>query len=736
MKRITTKYNLLALTISAILSANAVAAEQSTEQDATLEVIEVTARKMVENLQLVPVSVTSISDTDIEKAGIETVVELQKLSPNTTLQVSRGTNTTLTAYIRGVGQQDPLWGYEPGVGIYVDDVYMARPQGAVLDVFDISRIEILRGPQGTLYGKNTIGGALKYVTKEMSGDSEFKISGGSGSYNKRDIKLAGQFAAIEDKLYFGAAIAKFSRDGFGNFTTTSNENYNKDVLAWRITGEYHATDDVMIRLVVDQTVDDSNAKGGHRLTVDPITSAPVLDNVYDSAAGMPSDNKVESQGIALTVAWDVNDSWGFKSITASRDSDTRSNIDFDNLPGQWMDVFATYDDEQFSQEFQVSYTDDKLSGVMGLYYFDGQACGRYDLLLAALSVSTSTSGCVDTTSSAIYGQASYQLADLWSLTLGGRYTSDKKSALVQGYSYAGLDTSVAPLATVSDFTNKETFSHFSPRIGVEYQAQDDLMYYASYSQGFKSGGFNMRAKQSVDPKGAHLPFDQEIVNSYEVGFKSQLLDDSLRLNMSAFFSDYQDMQVTTSSLRDTDDDGILDTPVQVVLNAGQATIKGIELEAVAVVSSALTFNFNIGYIDAKFDQFINIDPQTNQPVNYANLKKISNTPDISASLNANYEISLGDAGDLIIYGGISHRGESFIFEEQSILDEDSYTLLDAGLMFYSASGEWTVGLHGKNLGDKQVRIAGYNFAAPYFADSIIGYYNDPRIINLSFSYQF
>ena len=204
------KNSLCALAVSSALMtsfASYTVAAQERQNDQGLERIEVTARKTVESLQEVPVAITSIGAQELSDRGIEVITEIQQFSPNTTLQTSRGTNSTLTAFIRGVGQQDPLWGYEPGVGIYVNDVYIARPQGAVLDLLDVSRIEVLRGPQGTLYGKNTIGGALKYITKEMSGDTTVNIEGTLGSYKQQDLKLTGQTPLMEDKLYLGFGLS-------------------------------------------------------------------------------------------------------------------------------------------------------------------------------------------------------------------------------------------------------------------------------------------------------------------------------------------------------------------------------------------------------------------------------------------------------------------------------------------------------------------------------------------------
>ncbi|MFN6972678.1 MAG: TonB-dependent receptor, partial [Rheinheimera sp.] len=236
---------LLAVAVSTVLfgaglpAAAQQAAAAENKETAALEVIQVTARRTAENLQTVPVAVTSIGAEDLKQKGIENITSVQQYSPNTTLQVSRGTNSTLTAYIRGIGQQDPLWGFEPGVGIYIDDVYMARPQGAALDIYDVERIEVLRGPQGTLYGRNTIGGAVKYVTKPMSGDAEMSVDVGLGSYSQRDVKLTGQLPLVDNKLYLGVGYANLQRDGYGEFLTSAipgqdTENYNKDVQAARL----------------------------------------------------------------------------------------------------------------------------------------------------------------------------------------------------------------------------------------------------------------------------------------------------------------------------------------------------------------------------------------------------------------------------------------------------------------------------------------------------------------------
>ena len=231
VNRFTRTLSAVAVTAACLSSQTVFAQQNNDESRGKLERIEVTARKTVESLQETPVAITSIGATELTEKGISVLTEIQQFSPNTTMQTSRGTNSTLTAFIRGLGQQDPLWGYEPGVGIYIDDVYMARPQGAVLDLLDVQRIEVLRGPQGTLYGKNTIGGAMKYVTRDLTGYNEFEVKGTIGTYNQTDLKVACQ-TALSNNFYIGGASGfsgiLYLQNEKGGFSVSSNQPWTKD----------------------------------------------------------------------------------------------------------------------------------------------------------------------------------------------------------------------------------------------------------------------------------------------------------------------------------------------------------------------------------------------------------------------------------------------------------------------------------------------------------------------------
>ncbi|MGS0537003.1 TonB-dependent receptor [Pseudoalteromonas sp. SaAl2] len=744
----------------ALLSTSSIAAEQTTQAKGELERIEVTARKTVENLQEVPVAVTSIGAQELAENGISVMTEVQQFSPNTTLQASRGTNSTITAFIRGVGQQDPLWGYEPGVGIYIDDVYLARPQGAVLDLLDVQQIEVLRGPQGTLYGKNTIGGAIKYVTKEMSGDATLNVQGTVGSYNQKDLKITGQLPLIDEKLYVGFGFATLNRDGFGEFLTSDldnqdRENYNKDVTAARVTLEYTPTDDLFFRLAWDKTEDESNAKGGYRLLPSLLTDAPVPDSVYDSYTSLPTWNKVELEGYSLTARWDMSNNTSLKYIGSSRESYSPTNIDFDNTSIRIFDVPAIYDDEQTTHELQLNHQGDNYKLVSGLYYYDGESCGQFEAILeelgkslAAPGLTREVSGCSNSTSKAAYIQGSYDFNDKWSMTLGARYTQDSKEATVNNglifdtvYPESGwVPGYVRPegqlVPTVLD--DSEDWSRFTPRAGVEYQYNRDIMFFASYAQGFKSGTFNPRAT-TAEP--AAKP---EIVDSFELGMKSEW-NNNLRANVTLFTLDHQDRQYI--SVLPGDNAADLN---QRLGNIGESTSDGIEIELSYVATEALSFDASVGYIDSSFDNVIDTNPETGETFDKSDRFSVSNTPDLTFNLGATYRMYT-DMGDFVMNGNYYYRGDYALFEEDSLLTQDAYGLLNIGITWYSTDGHWSAGLYGKNLTDEEYMIGGYQFVAPDPSDpsdtskytpglggdnTLISYYGDPRTVSLTVGYRF
>ncbi len=724
-----------AATIFSGLPGFALAAEQPS---AVMEEVIVSARRRSENLQDVPVAVSAFSAEALEREGVADITELQYRLPNTTLQVSRGTNSTLTAYIRGIGQQDPLWGFEPGVGIYIDDVYIARPQGAVLNILDVENIEVLRGPQGTLYGKNTIGGALKYQTRRLDNQPRLNITGSVGSYDQRELAVSGSLPLIENTLYIGGGIASLQRDGFGEFRNTGDDNYDKDTLSGHLKVEWTPRDDVRLILSADRTEDDSNPRGGYRLTPSLVTGQQPYNDVYDSDTSMPNVNEVTTEGVSANLSWQIDDYWQLKSITARREGETTTYIDFDATAVNSFDVPAVYDDEQFTQEVQLNYSADRLSVVSGLYYYQGDACGAFGVVLGLAGITLENGGCVDTESYSAFAQASYDFTEAFSMSFGGRYTQDKKEADIYrevflGTKFPGQEGQL--FAVQTDFSDDESWSEFSPHISAQYRFNDEVMVYGSFTSGFKSGGFDMRANVAANPT-ATDPYDPETVDSYEIGLKSTLWDSRLRLNAAAFYNDYQDMQVTVQRAV-----GANDFASQVV-NAGEARMQGFELEAIALLSERLSLTAVVGYIDAEFVELESFDPNLGREVDVSDEWVISNTPEWSSNLSLTYTADIAGWSSSW-QAGISFRDETHIFELPSPLDQGSYTLVK-----YLLPRIRTVGLHGKNLGNKEYRIAGYNFPATFDGDgnvvapglggedTVTGFYGDPRTVTLSVGYSF
>ncbi len=724
------------------------------EEDGT---IYVTARRREERLIDVPLSVTALSGEDLIKQGVQDLVAVAQQVPNVTLEVSRGTNTTLTAFIRGVGQQDPVAGFEAGVGLYIDDVYLNRPQAAVLDIYEVERIEVLRGPQGTLYGRNTIGGAIKYVTASLPDETSVKVRGTYGSYDQADLIVSAS-TPISDNLKIGATGARLSRGGFGENLTLGTENYNKDVWAARGTIEFD-NGGVFVRLSGDYIKDNSEARQGHRFIRSLVTGQPVLDDVFDTRAGLNIvDQEVEAYGGALNIAIDLSDTLTFKSITGYREDKSTTPIDFDSLAAVDLDVPAIYNNDQLSQELQLLYEGDKLSGVLGFYYLDANAFTAFDVALFTTvnGLTAQTLGDVNTKTWSVFGDFTYELSDTISVSVGGRYTNDKRTSqvlrttFVGGFSNLFGGTGVAAAVT-SNFNGSATFKDFNPRASISWQPNANNNVYFTYSQGFKGGGFDPRGQTTAcrnsrggactaDEVFDFMSFDPETVDSYELGWKASLLDNRLNIRLAGFLGQYSNVQIPGSVGFDANGDGTNESFIGITSNAASADVNGIEFEGTALVGkdfagegSRFNVNWSLGVLDAKFNTFID-----NFGRDVADQRVFQNTPDITAHMGFNMGVPVA-SGMLDFIGLASLRSDASQFEVPNpFLDQDGFVLVDASVVYTSDDGRYSLGLHAKNLFDKEYIVAGYNFVAggtppgtPFVSTlgregTLTGFYGDPR----------
>jgi len=716
------------------------------------EVIVTSARRREEDVQDVPIAVSLLSSDMMEKYNIMDLGDLSKVVPNSNISAGRATNSTIVAYIRGVGQSDPLWGFEPGVGVYMDDVFIARPQGALLDVYDVQSIEVLRGPQGTLYGKNTIGGAIKYNTRDIVGDPYARATVEVGDYGRLDLKGAGSMP-VSENFYIGASAAYLSRDGYGEvvesefpqlWNDVGQDVSDKDLLAARASATILIGDNSRLKFALDTVRDDSNARGSQRLNDN---WGPALDSRYDVKSDMPVGlERVRMSGGSVTFDSMLSDNWDLKLIGAYRESETDTWIDFEALNQPIFNVLGHYDDNQTSFEGQLNYSNDNWAAVMGAYYYDGDACGAFNVVLGLFGITDLTAGCVNTKSTSVYGDATWSITDRWNLSFGGRWNQDKKTASVYVARYLGVllgpETALDPnnppdhltlLAVQSDYTNSRTFDDFTPRLSLDYRFTDNVMGYVSYTNGFKSGGFDMRGNQSVFP-GTVNGYEPETVDSYEIGVKTAALDGNLIFNVTAFLADYTDVQITTQEFVTVNG---VPTNATAVLNAGKQKNKGVEFETTFQANDYVRLSAMVGYLDANITEFLTSDPS-----NPGDIIDISDSvdpvfsPKWSALLSAEFFWAMGNGDG---YGRIGYSYTDDIKTMNltpSVGDQSAFGVLDATVAYTTQDGRWRFALNGNNLTDKKYLQAGYDFGSAINYISQLGFYGAPRTWSVSATFTY
>jgi iron complex outermembrane receptor protein len=741
--------SLAGLAVAPALAQEAAPVSARASTTAVDEVV-VTARRRDEVLKDVPIAVTAYSQTKLDQLGAQTITTLQQTTPNLTLQSARGSNSTLIAFIRGVGQQDPLWGFDPGVGLYVNDVYYARPQAAVLDIFDVHDIEVLRGPQGTLYGRNTIGGAIKYTSGDIGPERHLTVRGEAGTYGEQNLVVTTRMP-INDQWGVSAGFGTYHHQGYGTNLYTGQDNYDKNVTAARATIEFKPTEQVLFRLSGDLVDDRSHAREGHR------ESSLIPAGDFDTYAGATQENRVEASGTSFLARWNINDALTFKSITAYRQGKTDGAIDFDSLPDPLLDIPAQYRDHQFTQELQLVFDGERLHGVAGVYYLNANAAGAFDTivkqLIPGLPLTVLDSGYVKTKSYAAFADVSYDLTDRLEVSVGGRWTKDEKEGHVLRTTYIGLgspyfgNTSAIFFKSNTDYTNQRDFDQFTPKASVSYKLSPELTTYASYGKGFKSGGFDMRGDASVYPATVN-GYDPETVDSFELGLKGSLLDHRLNFSGDVFYSKYNDQQITTQYPTAAGVGSVVD-------NVGSSTIKGAEFEGSLRLTDELTANVAVGYTDADFDKYLAFivgapgvggtcaadaptpPIATGCFVDVSDARNFQNTPKWTSYFGFTWNHDMGAMGSIAFTPSASYRSHYQMFETPApLLDQGSYWLYDASLIWTDAKGVYSVGLYGRNLSNEHYKVGGYSFPGAGYGDSVTSYYGNPRTFTVSLQARF
>jgi iron complex outermembrane receptor protein len=729
----------------------ATAAPDNGGQDSATGPIVITARRTEERLQRVPASVSAFNERALDRIQATDTTGLQGAVPNLNIVQGRGSSNATNIYIRGIGQPDALQTFDPAVGVYVDDVYLSRIRGNQLDLLDVDRIEVLRGPQGTLYGKNTIGGAIKFVTRRPGDTLRANGSVAVGSYDQFDLKGAIS-GPLTEGVSAGLSVLRASHDGYVEDRNDDRDYNDKDTIAGRAALAITPSDAVRLDLTADYARDEAaltvgrpvnnltTFSGGTLIVTDPVGSGKYHWK-GETTPGLPNSTKMKHYGFAGTAAYDVTDAITLKSITAYRNLKTDDYIDIDATTYEIGDVFVGVRQNQLSQEFQATYTGAKLNGVAGLYYLkenikSHQEAYADDLLGPLFGNSTFTRFIDDklhTRSYAAYANASYEIVPTVRLSAGLRYTKETKDYFRTTTRCFSFGCDVIPFVYEPP---KGKWHDWSPMASIDWQVTPTTMLYARVAKGFKSGGFNGRANEAASA----TPYDPETVWSYEAGFKSTIAN-QLRLNGAVFDNEYKDFQARISA--NAGDLPDFPSPVLSVVNAGKLRIRGAELEAAWTPMRALLLDTQIGYLDAQYKDFFD--------VRFPNESRAFQTPAFSPKwtmrFGAQYSADLGSAGSITLGGQSRYKSRTALAVDNtfitytSFLDrgtgtttevpglfQKAYWVHDARIVWENASKKLALGLYGNNLFSKAYKTDAQEFSNIGNIRTV--YYGAPRTITL------
>lgn len=643
--------------------------------------IVVTAQRRSENLQNVPVAVTALSAATLEATGAATVEDLNGLTPGLNITTTGG--AYVLPRIRGVGTTAGGAGIENPVAVYVDGVYYASATGSLLSLNNVAQVAVLKGPQGTLFGRNATGGLIQITTRDPQEDFEADIEGTYGNRNTfaGSLYLTGGLAPD-----VSADLAVYYRnqlDGFGINRVTGNDVNRARNFALRSKIKFDIGDSTTIKLAGDYTNNKAALVAFRPVSgTIPVGGVPFASGKFDVESDADPLSATEQGGGSLTIQHDFSAIRAL-SITAYRKTRTHFILDSDKRPQPINTIDVIQKDRQFSQEFQlVSTAGGRFQWTAGAYYF--WAKGSYDPIRIILNNAAAviTLPAEQTTrSAAVYAQGTYELADGLKLTAGLRYTHDRQS-------FSGSQTrttagGTVPLASASDST---TASKLTWRLALDYRFSPELMGYLSYNRGFKSAGYNPQAFPAV-------PFKPEVLDAYEVGFKADLFDRKLRLNPSFFYYDYKNLQVSSFV------NGIL-----TISNAANAEIYGLDLDATAAVAKGLTLSAGLSILHARYKDFNGASISTPLPAG-GNLitsgsaagKRLQATPDWTLNLAIDYTIPIG-SNELQLHGDYYYN-DGWYPEAENRIRQPHYNLFNASIAYVFNDGRYTARVWGRNLGN-------------------------------------
>jgi iron complex outermembrane receptor protein len=750
----------VARAVALTLAASAV---QAQNQSGALEEIVVTAEKRATTIQDTPISISAFSGSDLAAVGVTGTEQLANFTPGLTVQKE----VIGKVVIRGVGTENYTVGSDPGVAIHKDGVYVARSSVAIFDFFDVNRVEVLRGPQGTLYGRNATGGVINIISNEPTDEFEGYVTLDVGDYNKRRVEgaingaLGDSFAArlsvlyaerdgYSDNIYPGRdAVPPNDGNSFGVPAISSasardvDQLDNQDLLAFRGQLKFSLGDSASVLLGAEIIQDDSlppafkyfdtsdaywfNLVGPDQNIPDLRTVSQGFEQVipgYDRT--VPSVGKADQDSFWLDIEWDL----GFAtltSLTGYRNIDFSWINDGDGFDTYFVNYFQTDESKQLTQEFQLtSNGSGPWQWIAGAFYLDEEADTFTGIPFLAFANPAAPyiiwDGASNTQAWAVFGQATYSITDRLRATAGLRYNKEDKDGFLE-YDLFGLGA--FPRQDLDD-----SWDSVTPKFVIEYDFTDDIMGYASATRGFKSGGFNLIAFQD--------PYEPEYLWAYEVGLKTRSSDGRWIANFDAFYYDYTDMQV-----------GKVVNLSATVANAAAATIQGLEVEVRGALGAGFELNAAIAWLDAKYDEFLTEDPGYPGATGCGtyvsgdrtlDLKdcELPRAPEFQGILGLGWATQFSNGGEFRIRADYSYRSDQYFTQfNRDIVSQDAYDLVNARITYAGADERWSITAYGNNLTDEEYFVtvleSGVAAAGTVVPQAVLG---APRTYGVVLNYNF
>ena len=683
----------------------------------SLEPVVVTAQRKSENLQKVPISVTALSSGDLENRQISSTVDITGSVPNLVGNENVGLSTSSSFFLRGVGQDESISTSDPAVGTYIDGVYVARQVGNNAYLYDIERIEVLRGPQGTLYGRNTSGGAISIITQKPTDELSGNLRGSYGNYGRYDIRGSVSGPLVDGLTGSFAAYTAQQQRGFQYDSTNGERAFDQNSKGARGALRFKPNADLEINFSAEYAIE-------HPLPVLPLNVINPANGTdfftVQSGFGIQRE-KVESTGYTLNVSYALTDNLMLKSITGYRKLSQSYDIDLSDNPKPLYTLATDARFTQFSEELNLGGKsfNNALSWTTGLFFMEEHNASVINDNLSGLGIGLLSKDLDnDTKSFAVYGQGTYRLTDALGLTLGGRFTRERRTVdVLQDFIVPGVGA--IPLFSNADLLKRGTpidpvYTAFTPKVAVDYAITPDVLSYISYTKGFKSGGWNGRALNADE----FVAVKPEKVKSYETGVKTEWLDHRLRLNATYFYADYTDFIVSAVS------------PVTggfITVNAAEASIQGVELEALAQVTTNLRLHASAGSMKGRY---LHLDPTVEFPIT----NQVKRTPRLTFQTGFDYEHPV--TANLL--AGF-HANYSFSGRMYDGVNNTQYenvkarNLVDVMVTLKNLDKNVTLFAGCRNCANDRYFHSTLDFSALGFASQYPG---DPRTFNVGLNYDF